>query len=536
MGQHGHAAGTENLRFSRRLVAYHVSAIAILIVVVVGSLLWVSGQHNLLARASAEKMVRGGIASFEQSMKDVVLDYSVWTEAYDAILAHDMDWIYSNLGTGAAETGALDMIVIVEPGGDAYGWQSGTGPEGETGLIPPGLLRTLLGLLDGTAPDGKAAPVAYAELDGEVWAFAVTRVVSTEGTAGGATDAGLPRQVQGLRVTDALLGEIGAHFLMDDLALGGSGAGAGALPLLNAEGEPLASIVWTAPAPGEQILRRTALPLAIALLALVAIAAVLSRYAVRSARRLEGALVAAEAASRSKTEFLASVSHELRTPMHGIIGIGQLLARTKLDEGQREMLGALMKAADSQTLLIDDLLDISAIESGRRVLEVEPFEPARILGEVVDLARPAGQLKGLSLRLELDGMSRAVMGDVVAFRQIMTNLVGNAVKFTDAGRIDVAGRLTVRQGEAVCTVAISDTGPGIHPTDQERIFERFTQADASLSREADGAGLGLWISRRLAEMMGGTIRVESVLGEGATFIFESQFELLAAVESQAEAA
>lgn len=522
-----------NLRFSRRLVGYHVAAILLVIGVAAGGLLWISDQHNRLARASAAKMVHGGISSLEEGLAGTVRDYSVWTEALEAIRAGDADWIYSNIGSGAAEIGASDMIVLVEPSGRAYGWQSGSAPEGEPGLLPPDLLRALLDMLDRTEPGEPA--VTYGTIDDELWALAAARVVTTEGTAGGLPDAALPRQIHGARIDDALLGEIGADFLIDGLRLGRADAGQ-SLPLRGADGAPLAHVVWPSPAPGQEILERAALPLAAALLALVIIASALSRFSVRSARRLERALVAAEAASRSKTEFLASVSHELRTPMHGIIGIAQLLETTELDARQREMLAALTQAAEAQTAMIGDLLDISAIESGRRTLELEPFDAAEVLHEVVELARPAGERKGLVLSLRLDGGSPGVVGDPLAFRQVVSNLVDNAVKFTDAGRVDVTVRLSERQGEVACRVAVADTGGGIDPRDHERIFDRFTQADSTLARGAGGAGLGLWISRRLAEMMGGRIVVESARGEGATFIFETAFEASANTGARAEAA
>jgi signal transduction histidine kinase len=248
------------------------------------------------------------------------------------------------------------------------------------------------------------------------------------------------------------------------------------------------------------------------------IAAVLARYSARSALRLEEALEAARAVDRIKTEFLWNVSHELRTPMNGIIGVAQLLAVDDLTSGQRELVGVLQASADAQLALINDLLDITRMESGNRQLDHTPFEPGATLRQIVELMRPVAERKGLALEAEIAGLEGlSVLGDERALRQIVTNLLGNAVKFTSRGRVDITCTVARTAQAAELSLRVRDTGPGIAPADHERIFDRFVQVDASRTRTTEGTGLGLAISQGLAEMMGSQIEVESTEGEGATF-------------------
>ena len=224
----------------------------------------------------------------------------------------------------------------------------------------------------------------------------------------------------------------------------------------------------------------------------------------RSARRLERALIAARAADRSRTEFLSNVSHELRTPMNGVLGATQLLETTELDAEQRELVALLMSSATAQMSLISDLIDVSRINSGNRKLEAVPFAPVAVLNEVTDMMKVTASRKGIRLDTAwfgLDGLS--VRGDAQAVRQILTNLVGNAVKFTDQGSVDVMAAALQRHDRVKLTVRVVDTGPGIPEAALPRIFERFYQVDGSMSRVTEGTGLGLAISQKLATGHGG---------------------------------
>ena len=473
--------------------------------------------------------MRGGLSAFRLRLRTLVRDYSIWDEAYSAIEHDDRTWLYSNIGSAAAEIGTLDLIEFVDPvSGRNFGWRAGTKPSGETELLPPDLLQTILSLLNpGVGEDG-VAKTLFAKLHGEPWAFSVARVTPVNGPPAGVEIGQLPLQVHGLRLSDARLRQIGGPLMIESLRLSDAPVpGYASIPLLDRSKDVLSYLVWLPPKPGGRILKQVALPLLLALLTVGTVSAISARHAARSARQLERALYDAKAADRSKSEFLSNVSHELRTPMNGILGVAQLLETTPLDTEQKELLSMLYTSAEAQMALISDLLDFSRIESGSRQLVPLPFQPAAILSEVIELIRVAADQKGIRLHADWSGLGGIeVVGDSKAFRQIVTNLVSNAVKFTDVGQVDLEAGVHRRGERPVIFVRVADTGRGIPAEALPHIFERFYQVDGSSTRDADGTGLGLAISQNLATMMEGDIEVESVLGQGSTFVFSAPFRPL----------
>ena len=241
----------------------------------------------------------------------------------------------------------------------------------------------------------------------------------------------------------------------------------------------------------------------------------------RRTEQLQVAMQEAMAASETKSEFLANMSHELRTPMNGIIGMVDMVLASPLSTEQREQLETAHSCAYTLLALLNDVLDLSKIEAGSMFLERISFGPRELIDEAARPHKVFAIRKGVRFTLEMAGdLPPLVDADPLRVRQILANLLSNAVKFTEAGAIRVEVSSLGRGPRHTLRITVRDTGPGIPPDKMERIFEKFTQADGSISRRYGGSGLGLTITRRLVELHGGTIRVESQVGEGSAFFIE----------------
>ncbi|MGC4080036.1 MAG: response regulator [Rubrivivax sp.] len=257
----------------------------------------------------------------------------------------------------------------------------------------------------------------------------------------------------------------------------------------------------------------------------------------RRTAELERAREAAEAASRSKSAFLANMSHEIRTPMNAIIGMTHLLIRREEDTLQRERLEKVQAAAGHLLQVINDILDLSKIESGHMLIEGRPFVLDELVQRVVELVRPKVDEKQLELVVDTGDLPAELVGDPTRLAQCLLNLLGNAVKFTEHGWIGLRCRIEAHDGEAfIARFEVQDTGPGVAAEMQPRLFEPFEQGDSTTTRTHGGTGLGLALTRRFARLMGGDSGLESRPGEGSTFRFSARLQAAAGVPAQAEPA
>ncbi|MBU6260457.1 MAG: response regulator, partial [Burkholderiales bacterium] len=258
----------------------------------------------------------------------------------------------------------------------------------------------------------------------------------------------------------------------------------------------------------------------------------------RSERELAAAKEAAEAANAAKSQFLATMSHEMRTPLNGVLGMNALLRRTPLNEAQREYAATIESCGQALLVLIDDILDLSKIEAGRMELESLAFDPLRLVQDSVAALRARSLEKGLTLELQAPAAAPSLLaGDVNRLRQVIFNLLGNAIKFTEQGCVTVALAFGAgADGRTEFRLEVVDTGIGIAPEVLPRLFERFSQADGSTARRFGGSGLGLAISRKLVELMGGTISVASELGVGSRFGLRVPLDVVDAAQRPPDAA
>ncbi len=252
-----------------------------------------------------------------------------------------------------------------------------------------------------------------------------------------------------------------------------------------------------------------------------------NRKLVALAEQLGRARIEALSANQAKSDFLATMSHEIRTPLNGVLGVTQLLQDSGLNEDQGRLAQTIRTSGEILLRILNDVLDLSKIEAGKMDLEPISFDPDELVQSTTSLWRPRAEEKGLDFAIELArGGPKRLHGDPVRLKQILFNLIGNAIKFTESGSVRALIQIMpLTPGRAVLRAEVTDTGVGISPEAQQKLFTAFSQGDGATSRKYGGTGLGLAICKRLVELMGGTIECKSTPGEGSRFSFEAPLKI-----------
>lgn len=252
-----------------------------------------------------------------------------------------------------------------------------------------------------------------------------------------------------------------------------------------------------------------------------------NRKLVSLAEQLGTARMDAQSANQAKTEFLATVSHEIRNPLNGVLGVAQLLLDSELAPEQRQLVSTIQSSGDLLLRILNDVLDLSKVDAGKMTLDVTEFELSELISSITELWRPRATGKGLALNTQLSGEAPGrLKGDPVRLKQVLFNLIGNAIKFTERGAVDVGFDVTaLTPGKVALRCDVRDTGCGVSQAARAQLFTPFARAEAATDRQYEGTGLGLSIAKRLTELMGGSIGYAPAPGGGAHFWIEAPFEI-----------
>ncbi|MCC5969115.1 MAG: response regulator [Pararhodobacter sp.] len=470
-----------------------------------------AAEFNTRARIDTTQRMERGIEGVIRDLETSNIDYSEWTAHYLALQSQDYGWLAENVGAAVYPGGPTSIVVLGGgPLDTVLGWSvdSTMGQPEYQEIIA---FSATYAENQGIQPEDH--PVSTVRwMDGALWLMTANLVVpNTEDV-----DPVLPTAtlIFGVPLRGAIADRLGHTLLLSDLDIQPAPGTAGAsLPLDVIDG-PDAWVTWPLPSPGTAAMFAVAVPIGGALSAVIVVLG-LGTYVVRRfAMQLESALTTAEAASRAKSDFLSTMSHELRTPLTGVLGMADLLAETRLTKQQRDLLETIQQSGGGLLSLVNDVLDLARVESGKLTLEARPFALASVLAKLESVHSAAAQAKGITLHIHCSlGCAGIRLGDEMRVVQILHNVMGNAVKFTKAGSVtlnvstDTPDTLVFR---------VTDTGIGMTDEQTARIFEAFEQADAGTTRRFGGTGLGMSIVRSLVDTMDGSIAVTSTPGQGTT--------------------
>lgn len=509
------------------LTAYSISAV---------NAISLESETRLISRTAGRTLARVG---------EDVASAAIWVDADQALRRNDSEWMQVNFGDYYADYMDHDATLAYAPDGQrAYAFGAHisreeltrfeTAVRGLVNRVRQDSMAKQATLRDASATgfDIVARREAFLKSGDDTFLVAVSSVVPETVARVSPTPYGVVvsgRKIAGL--LKVLRDDIG---ILSPALVSQSPEASPGVALAGEDGEPIAALTWSPAAPGFRVLRDAAPLIVVIALALGAAAMLLLRYVsgilgslarqreqlARSVSDLETARDAAQQASIAKSQFLATMSHEIRTPLNGILGMAQSLkTASALDATDSQKIDVILSSGEGLTTLLNDLLDLSKIEAGK--LEIAPTDTLLVglVEKSIQLFAPIAGDKGLQLGFtHEDCAAHALKLDPVRVQQCVSNLISNAIKFTEAGRVDVVVRTEeAADNQFIARITVRDTGIGMNAGTISRLFTNFTQADASTTRLFGGSGLGLAITRRLARMMGGDVIVESEPGRGSVF-------------------
>ena len=505
------------------------------------SLLAGARSSDAYAGAFERQQVEAGIANRLVELQALVVPQAIWDQAVVHLdNRFDPQWAKLNIGTFLSHTSGFEIIEVVDRSERPLfvavdGEVVTSDAPAQPSIALPGLIAAVRaeearrGPLTPRRPSTQmiAEPiqaVSISLIGGQPYAIVATLVQPDFGTALPAAPRA-PIVFAADALDAAFLANIASRYQLINPTLTAPNAPLDApqtqVMIRDSSDQPLLAVRWKQHQPGTALLGQTWLYLtavftffflSIVLIHLAVVRA--NSELIDNATVLESALAAAEKANRAKSQFLANMSHELRTPLNGIIAVMDLLRRRQTDAQAREMTDTVIASGRTLEHVINDILDVSKIEAGQMAFELAPFTLGEVFTGIIDLHAATAASKAIDLTLKISGGTDGIyLGDRTRIGQVISNLVSNAVKFTDTGAV----RVTVRTGRTGVCVTVRDTGIGFSHETTHRLFDRFEQADASVNRRFGGTGLGLSICRSLVDIMGGQITVRSIPDRGTVF-------------------